>query len=566
MTGEGISLAGYGYPGAIAGANPTNKLDNSEENLLKYQLSYAGLTPVAFEWMCSKNAPESSNSCSSAFLLGLGPWNVSSLPWPLQTSVYLPNSRQQPINKYSMGWTSESTLETELLASNITWTRKDVDAFLSYVLTNPLPEQVRAYLNKTSWIASAAPGASVSASCPTADELMVDYDYRGLPPISVDHCLSQKTPEECYLFYQLPIALAIIICNLIKVICIWLLLRIDRRDLFLTVGDAISSFLQRPDPTTKQWCTLPPEVIAREKSCPWNPGNKNLRREHLWSQGPHPGLLPTTRKHWSKASSLKVWGLTCLVLVLYILMSTLLPFKAVQSMNPIKDDWPSIWQIKGWGVIQSTALLSNFAKSFVGMILLANTPQLAVSLLYFCFNDMLTRFTMAADYNDFSIHRRPLRVSFPRGEQRSTFYLSTPYRYSVPLLTICTLVHWFVSEGIFYVQILPYNIHGESIPSEGLVTCGVSAIPLELGLFLMVGVFVIIVLLGTRNFKASKMPIVFGWSVAISAACHPPRLDLDAAFKPVQWGVVEDDPDAPYPHCSFTSKEVKQPEMGVQYA
>jgi hypothetical protein len=140
-------------------------------------------------------------------------------------------------------------------------------------------------------------------------------------------------------------------------------------------------------------CTLSPEVIAREKNCPWNPRSKSLRMEDLWSQGPHPGLLPTTRKSWYTASSVKIWSLTWLVLILYIVMSILLPFYAVQNMNP--SDRPSIWQIKGWGVIQSTALLSSFAEPFVGMVLLANTPQLAVSLLYFCLNDTLLRFTGA---------------------------------------------------------------------------------------------------------------------------------------------------------------------------
>jgi hypothetical protein len=173
---------------------------------------------------------------------------------------------------------------------------------------------------------------------------------------------------------------------------------------------------------------------------------------------------------------------------------------------------------------------------------------------------------LAADYNNFAIHRRPLRVSFPRGEQRSTWYLTIPYRYAIPLLTTFTLIHWFVSEGLFYVQVLPYSIYGKPIPSAELVTCAVSTLPLELGLFLMIGVFIVIAFLGGRRLKASKMPIAREWSVAISAACHPPRLDLDAAFKPVQWGVVEDDTDALYPHCSFTSKEVTEPEVNVQYA
>jgi hypothetical protein len=105
------------------------------------------------------------------------------------------------------------------------------------------------YLNATSWIASAGI-FNVSAECKPLSEL--DEAADPLWEIKVDHCLSLRTSEECRLFYHLPIALAMIICNLIKIVCIWLLLRIDRRDLILTMGDAISSFLQRPDPTTKQ--------------------------------------------------------------------------------------------------------------------------------------------------------------------------------------------------------------------------------------------------------------------------------------------------------------------------
>lgn len=113
---------------------------------------------------------------------------------------------------------------------------------------------------------------------------------------------------------------------------------------------------------------------------------------------------------------------------------------------------------------------------------------------------------------------------------------------------------------------MPNNLYGKPIPSQRIVTCGVSTIPLEVALFIMVILFCVIPFLGWRRFTAPKMPIASECSVAISAACHTPRHDLDAAFRAVQWGVVERDPDALYPHCSFTSKEVTEPEDGVQYA
>jgi len=576
ITGAGISLAGYGYAGGIEATNPAKTVLSPFGYIGALDWIFEGpggmvnLDPTGYEWMCYMlYSTGSQSSCSSAILQALDTWNVSARGWPRVTEVHIPE--QNTVSRERIQVMGKAKTESTLLQSNITWTRKEVEVFMSYVESNPPPEQMWSYLNTTSWVASAGK-INVSTECTPLKNLANDFDADPLREIKVDHCLSIRTSEECRLFYHLPIALVMIICNLIKIVCIWLLLRIDRHDLILTMGDAISSFLQRPDPTTKQWCTLSPEFIAAEKKCPWYSRNKSFKKEDLWSPGPHPGFLPSEKykKRWNIASSENIWCLTFLILVLYIVISLALPTLAVQNkithqMSPMQP-LTAIWQIQGWGTIQSTGLLSNLATSFVGMELLTNTPQLAVSFLYFCLNDTMTRMILAADYNNFAIHRRPLRVSFPRGEQRSTWYLTIPYQYAIPILTTFTLIHWSVSEGLFYVQVLPYTIYGKPIPSAELVTCAVSTLPLELGLFLMIGVFIVIGFLGSRRLKASKMPIAREWSVAISAACHPPRLDLDAAFKPVRWGVVEDDTNALYPHCSFSSKEVKEPKVNVQYA
>lgn len=524
LTIEGISLAGYGYAGGISATNPTTTKFGHNNPFS----NFGDWDPLGFEWMCYGNNP-SSSGCSSEFVRGLRSWDVAYANWSLQTSVDIPKANQSWISRLWLLETGESNAERALLETNLTWTRKDVEDFLSYVQSNPLPDEIRAFLNNTSWIASAGPGVSVSASCPDMDRMQEYRIFTGLHATRVDHCLSQKTAEEYRLYYHLPIALAIIICNLVKVVCIWLLLRVNRNNLFLTIGDAISSFLQQPDPSTEQWCTLSPEVITGNEKCPWHPRNRRPEKGYIWPQEPHPGLFPTNNEFWGVASSRKIWWMTILVLLLFTIICLVLPVYAVE--NPVTHQYGGggfaglsggIWQIKGWGTIQSTALLSSFAASFVGMELLANTPQLLVSFLYFCFNHTLTRMILAADYNNFAIRRRPLRVSFPRGEQRSTWYLTIPYQYSISLLTTFTLIHWFISEGLFYVQILPYGLDGQPMFSDLLVTCCVSTIPLELGLFLTIGVLLIISILSYRKFKAAKMPIACEWSVAISAACHPP--------------------------------------------
>jgi hypothetical protein len=73
---------------------------------------------------------------------------------------------------------------------------------------------------------------------------------------TIDYCLSENSVENYQLIFYVPIAVAVIICSLVKLICMFLIAYEDRHDLFLTIGDAISSYLQRPDPTTANRCML----------------------------------------------------------------------------------------------------------------------------------------------------------------------------------------------------------------------------------------------------------------------------------------------------------------------
>ena len=103
------------------------------------------------------------------------------------------------------------------------------------------------------------------------------------------------------------------------------------------------------------------------------------------------------------------------------------------------------------------------------MILMANTPQILISLWYLVYNQLLTRLVMAREWARFSSGKpQPLRVTYPRGHQVSTYFLSLPLRYSIPLLITSVITHWlvsrtvyvFVSAGAYYtrgVGIYPYH-------------------------------------------------------------------------------------------------------------
>jgi len=185
------------------------------------------------------------------------------------------------------------------------------------------------------------------------------------------------------------------------------------------------------------------------------------------------------------------------------------------------------------------------------MVLLANTPQVIASIAYFFYNSMLTAMLLADEFNDYAAERKPLRVSWPKGYQRSAYYLSLPYRYSIPLMITHTILHWLVSQSVFFVEVILYDMTGNLTP-ERLITCGYS--PMAIIFLISLGTLMTfpIIGLGFKHFK-NNMPLAGSCSAAISAACHPPPGGGDA-LKPVMWGEVSK-PPVKNKHMKISSQE-----------
>lgn len=68
--------------------------------------------------------------------------------------------------------------------------------------------------------------------------------------LPVKHCLAQPTPGSCQIGVS-PVILGVVLaCNLIKIVCLfWTFWKLDIEPL-VTLGDAIASFLERPDGST----------------------------------------------------------------------------------------------------------------------------------------------------------------------------------------------------------------------------------------------------------------------------------------------------------------------------
>jgi hypothetical protein len=94
---------------------------------------------------------------------------------------------------------------------------------------------------------------------------------------------------------------------------------------------------------------------------------------------------------------------------------------------------------------------------------------------------------------------------------------------------------------------------------------GYSCLPILLAILLGLALLSVAVGLGFRRF-ASSMPVAGSCSVALAAAAHRPKHDVDAAYLPVQWGELHREGTEELGHCCFTSEEVHDLIPGRMYA
>lgn len=110
-----------------------------------------------------------------------------------------------------------------------------------------------------------------------------------------DYCLSKRVGEHCKLQFSLTIMTVVIVCNLIKTVCMAMISWKQDPEPLVTLGDAIASFLDRPDVTTDRHC-----IAGRTwfESRDWDFRLSRWNPKHL---------------RWSRAASRKRW-IVCNVL------------------------------------------------------------------------------------------------------------------------------------------------------------------------------------------------------------------------------------------------------------
>ncbi|KAM7210200.1 hypothetical protein V8F06_014414 [Rhypophila decipiens] len=346
------------------------------------------------------------------------------------------------------------------------------------------------------------------------------------PSLRVTHCYAQPQPLQfpCKVALSNTILLAVTIAVGIKAVLALLACVLVRGNPLVTPGDAMASFLTLPDHMTKGKAGIRKQSLKPEELRPvWTTAPKRQEWPHHGDRPPRIGAgIPYS-----------AWVRTYALIMVVLLITAILLNMAAQK-TPISQDTNAFShsgnQLTG---IVGVASLKNI--SFVGKVILANTPQLLLSLCYFAYNALFTRACTEMEWNSYAVSYKPLRVSYPAKGQVSTYRLQLPYRYSVPLIAVSILLHWLVSNTIF-VTIIDgdYLRDGESIlhgiSDKAYIALGFSS-RATLIVFLL-GLVVAVVPLGffLRRLKAD-MVICGNDSFTISAACHASALIVVSAEK-----------------------------------
>jgi hypothetical protein len=278
-----------------------------------------------------------------------------------------------------------------------------------------------------------------------------------------------------------------------------------------------------------------------------------------------PRISRITTRHWKDALSKRKWTTTLAILLCTLTASAACLGAVISQMNGSTAE--SIISL-GFGVANPRMLLRlgpvDGSLGLAGSVLMANLPQLILSLVYFSLNALFTAMHLAHEYSGYQVQRKPLRVTTPRGQQRKTYWLQLPFIYGLPIIAISAILHWLISQGIFLVQ---FDVYEDGVVLRDPVS-GVGLSPAPMLTIVIVGVLIFFAAVGMGywRLKGRGMPVAGSCSFALTTAAHRPEDDVDAAFLCVKWGEVVKMGTDEVGHCCFTSQEVVEVVPGRLYS
>lgn len=376
----------------------------------------------------------------------------------------------------------------------------------------------------------------------------------------VQYCLSRPQQDQCSLYYNIWLMLAVLVCGFIKtLVIIWICVRHSDGHNLRTFGDAVNSFLTHEDETTHNLCLVPSKTFDEKGLEPCEPQR-----------------YVGTRQRWYISAGFKHFWTTITLTLIYVVLLSVALYNAIDGAHGTAFDYGL-----GQADIQSLANIQRDDAGSSGVVpnlLVANIPQVAFSLLYIGYNDIFGKIHIAREFNEY--YRRPggLRVSEKRiGAQLGSRFLNLPLHWGLMIMSVSTAMHWLTSQALFPVRVDGVDNANVVDLNDQLVRLGYNCRAITALVALLCVVVLATVWIGwVRRFEVGFGEM--GNSLVISAACHPPRELNDGALgsKLVSWGdITIDEGDVRKGdngnedvarHCSFAPVEPRSLVVGAYYS
>ncbi|KAI1425180.1 hypothetical protein F5Y12DRAFT_796175 [Xylaria sp. FL1777] len=505
----------------------------------------------------------------------------------VMNGLYEPKNLSECYALYEDYWASQQG-NVVVVAKNQTG---DNDSLLLYTFVVPRYDNYA----KNQWAASNSTGQKVAF---TSSPAPITTVFLGPPKYEASYCLVQyatASKDRCRLEYSTHILATVCILNFVKLLVLVFVYtsrkRVERRRkvkseewggivdaekdilarreaVLSTLGDAISSFIQDCDENTKNMClTTKYDFLQKKTFLPWWRKAK--------SNGTHPREWKMSRKRWMSAVTCTQWVSLIILYIaflvgIYTSMGLLVTSLKHRHFHLTLEFFRSL----GFGSVSELTYLNiqlprGDPVGLISNVLIINSPQLLFSIMYSVACAVMTTFLVQREFSLMytRAHRKPLRVSDPVGIQRSSYFISLPLRYGIPLNLFSAVFHWLISQSYFLARITAVLPNGKEDYGNSFSTLGYSPYAMIItGIIAFINLM-IIVLIGCRRYDGT-MSMVSTNSMAISSACHALPEDREYGHQlPLQWGVVEIGEDG-IGHCSFTtapSDVIRKAQEGVLY-
>jgi len=170
----------------------------------------------------------------------------------------------------------------------------------------------------------------------------------------------------------------------------------------------------------------------------------------------------------------------------------------------------------------------------------------------------------AHEWSRFTTAPKSLRTSDPRGAQRSTYWLSLPWSYALPLAISSSVLHWLISQALFVARTEVLDTNGGFSEILSYMSIGYSPLAILLALLFGSGMVLGMIINGMRKLRGGVL--VGNNSLAIAAACQRPDWEKGAELGRVRWGAVRHEESGVPEHCCFSGLEsVEMPREGDLY-